>query len=135
MAWVERVHKRLVNGLMVLISLHVMGVVLSSRRHRENLVAAMVTGEKDHDGHLPVPDQPGLGRRQRISVRRFFALPEGQVIPFDNWPAWHSWSDGARQVGSDSDLKLSIARIFSATARDKRLRSGYLFCLSVCNKT
>ena len=49
--WVEDLHKALVNGLLVLVALHVAGVVLSSRRHRENLVLAMITGEKDRDGH------------------------------------------------------------------------------------
>jgi cytochrome b len=49
--WVEDVHKLLVNGLLVLIFLHVCGVVVSSRRHRENLVMAMITGQKDIDGH------------------------------------------------------------------------------------
>lgn len=47
--WVERAHKLLVNGLLALVALHVMGVILSSRRHRENLVLAMVTGNKDLD--------------------------------------------------------------------------------------
>ena len=49
--WVEHAHKLLVNGLLVLVLLHVAGVVLSSRRHRENLVLAMITGDKDRDGH------------------------------------------------------------------------------------
>jgi len=52
--WVEDAHKLLVNLLLVLVALHVGGVVLSSRRHRENLVLAMVTGKKDvaQDEHV-----------------------------------------------------------------------------------
>ena len=47
--WVEDAHKMLVNGLFLLIPLHVGGVVLSGLRHRENLVLAMVHGNKDVD--------------------------------------------------------------------------------------
>jgi len=47
--WVEHLHKSLVTGLLALVGLHVGGVVLSSLRHRENLVASMVSGEKDSD--------------------------------------------------------------------------------------
>lgn len=47
--WVERAHKLLVNGLLVLIVAHVTGVIVSSRRHRENLVVAMITGKKDEE--------------------------------------------------------------------------------------
>lgn len=44
--WVEEVHEVLAEGLLVLIALHVAGVIFSSRRHRENLVAAMLHGRK-----------------------------------------------------------------------------------------
>ena len=48
--WVEHWHKGMVNGLLVLVALHLGGVVLASLRHRENLVAAMIHGQKDaHD--------------------------------------------------------------------------------------
>ena len=47
--WVEDTHKLLVNVLLALVALHLRGVVLSSPRHRENLVASMVTGQKDVD--------------------------------------------------------------------------------------
>lgn len=47
--WVEELHETLVNLLLVMIALHVAGVALSSRRHKENLVSAMVTGEKRVD--------------------------------------------------------------------------------------
>ena len=36
--WVEHWHKRLVNGLLALITLHLGGVVLASLRHRESPV-------------------------------------------------------------------------------------------------
>lgn len=48
--WVEHTHELLVNILLVFVATHIAGVVFSSWRHRENLVAAMVTGMKDaHD--------------------------------------------------------------------------------------
>ncbi len=50
--WVEHAHGLLVNILLGLIVLHLAGVVTASLRHRENLVAAMVTGLKDADEHL-----------------------------------------------------------------------------------
>jgi cytochrome b len=47
--WVEDAHKLLVNGLIVLVFLHLAGVAVASLRHRENLVVAMVTGLKNAD--------------------------------------------------------------------------------------
>ncbi len=44
--WVEVVHSALAHGLLLLVAIHVAGVALASYRHRENLVAAMVTGRK-----------------------------------------------------------------------------------------
>lgn len=42
----EEVHEVLANVMLLLIGVHVTGVVLSSWRHRENLVRAMITGRK-----------------------------------------------------------------------------------------
>jgi len=42
----EWVHESLAWGLVTLVALHVIGVLLTSWRHRENLVLAMITGRK-----------------------------------------------------------------------------------------
>ncbi len=48
-AWVEELHEGLAWASLALIALHVGGVVLASVMHRENLVAAMLTGMKRRD--------------------------------------------------------------------------------------
>lgn len=44
--WVEELHSTLSDVLFVFVGLHIVGVVFTSARHRENLVAAMVHGRK-----------------------------------------------------------------------------------------
>lgn len=44
--WVEETHEALANIFLVAVPLHVLGVIHASRRHRENLLAAMITGRK-----------------------------------------------------------------------------------------
>ena len=45
-AWVERLHSTLSDVLFVFIALHVLGVLFTSARHRENLLASMLHGRK-----------------------------------------------------------------------------------------
>ena len=44
--WLEDAHEALAWSLLAVVGVHVTGVVLSSVLHRENLVAAMITGKK-----------------------------------------------------------------------------------------
>lgn len=44
--WLEALHEGLAVTLLVLVGLHVVGVIIASVRHRENLVLSMITGRK-----------------------------------------------------------------------------------------
>ncbi len=44
--WVEDVHEILANSTLALVIFHVIGVLIASFEHRENLVKAMITGRK-----------------------------------------------------------------------------------------
>ena len=48
-AWVEDLHKALSDVLFAFVALHILGVLFTSRRHREDLVAAMLHGRKRSD--------------------------------------------------------------------------------------
>lgn len=44
--WLEDIHGLLANSLYFLVPLHILGAVIASKRHRENLIWSMVTGKK-----------------------------------------------------------------------------------------
>ena len=48
-AWLESLHRGLAWLLVLLVPVHLFGVALTSLRHRENLVLAMLTGNKHQD--------------------------------------------------------------------------------------
>lgn len=49
-AGIEKLHDLLGNGLLLLVLGHLAGVAVASLRHRENLVGAMITGQKRSAG-------------------------------------------------------------------------------------
>lgn len=57
--WLEELHEVASNFMLAVVGVHVAGVVVASWRHRENLVRAMVTGQKEG-----TPDE-GIQRRWR----------------------------------------------------------------------
>jgi cytochrome b/mono/diheme cytochrome c family protein len=63
--WVEHVHHYAANGLMVLVPLHVFGVIISSWMHQENLVGAMLSGDKPMatSKHPTAVEAPGESER------------------------------------------------------------------------
>ena len=69
--WMEDVHEALANTLLGLVFVHITGVVLSSRLHRENLVRSMLNGYKCREvgGRNPLPPSPGRRRTRRGSGR------------------------------------------------------------------
>jgi cytochrome b len=70
-AWVGELHEGLTNFLIVLVALHVVGVVFTSFRQRENLVTAMVTGwKRAPDGAAPAP-----GDKARAPAPKGASLP------------------------------------------------------------
>ena len=55
--WVEALHSTLSDVLFAFVALHILGVVFTSARHRENLVAAMLHGRKPADRPDPGPER------------------------------------------------------------------------------
>ena len=45
-AWMQHLHNWIAHGIVLMVGLHVAGVALASYRHHENLVVAMVVGNK-----------------------------------------------------------------------------------------
>lgn len=85
--WVEVVHHQSANLLLALISLHVLGALISSLMHKENLIAAMITGGKPAiiDGHPaarpePPPSEATTGAFRERSTAGLCLLASGVII-------------------------------------------------------
>jgi len=51
---VRELHALAVDTVLVMVALHLLGVILASFQHKENLVRAMITGDKDGEGVVDV---------------------------------------------------------------------------------
>lgn len=97
--WLEETHEVLANLMLIIIGVHVAGVVLSSRLHRENLVRAMITGRKSGQA------SDGIRHTWRLLAAVMLAV----VLAFW-WQQWQqaptgtlSGSPSAQAAGSHGD--------------------------------
>ncbi|MDH4192513.1 MAG: cytochrome b/b6 domain-containing protein [Betaproteobacteria bacterium] len=57
---VKELHEGLANAMLALVAIHVLGVIVSSWRHRENLARAMITGYKNGPAPEAIPRAHGI---------------------------------------------------------------------------
>ncbi len=67
--WIEQLHMIAANTLLVLIPIHLLGVVVSSWMHQENLIGAMMTGTKHVEIDEATPSAAQPSTEQQILVR------------------------------------------------------------------
>ena len=101
--WLEDIHEAAANLMLAVVGLHIVGVVLSSWLHRENLALAMLSGRK-----LGTPEE-GIRRAWRSVA----ALMLVAVLGF--W--WQQWQGAPSGNGPDE-------RSAAATQQGKPARDG-----------
>ena len=85
--WLEELHEGAANAMLALVAIHVLGVVVSSILHRENLLGSMITGNK--------AGRADQGITQRYRVLGVVLLLA--VLGF--WGAWNLNSAAMRSAG------------------------------------
>ena len=69
----EELHETFANAFMAVVVIHILGVIVSSVLHRENLPRAMVTGNKPHPG-ASVPARAGVALLLLAVLAGFWAV-------------------------------------------------------------
>lgn len=96
--WLDEAHEVAANALMAVVVVHLVGVVVGSLAHRENLVRAMVTGRKRGRSSEAIHRaRPWLAGLILISVVSFWALQ------WQSAPAASAVSAGVSQDDDDDD--------------------------------
>jgi cytochrome b len=91
--WLEDAHEAVATLMLAVVAVHVSGVVVGSRLHRENLVASMVTGRK------AVPTGQGIRRAWRPLAALLLAAVLGfWVLQWQTAPAGASADERAGAV-------------------------------------
>lgn len=99
--WLGELHEGTATALLALVAVHVAGVLVSSRLHRENLVRAMITGRKHTDtGEPDVRPWRALAALMLVAVLGFWAVQWQQAPAAGTLAAAR---DHGRGHGSDHD--------------------------------
>lgn len=93
--WPEDLHEGAANAMLAVVAIHVLGVIVSSVMHRENLVGAMITGNKH--------GRPEEGIVERYRALGIFLLLT--VLGF--WGAW-SWNSAALRPAAGGGETVSV---------------------------
>lgn len=56
----EELHEVISNAMLAVVVVHIAGVLIASKLHRENLIWAMITGKKRGDASEAIPRARGL---------------------------------------------------------------------------
>lgn len=103
----EEVHEAAANGMLVLVAIHILGVIVSSRLHRENLAAAMVTGRKTGSDEESIRSSHGIIALLLTLALTLFAwgLAQGRLPELLDPAAIaaESAGEGSHHHGADDD--------------------------------
>lgn len=93
--WLEELHEVLASGMLALVAVHVLGVVVGSLAHKENLARAMVTGFKRG------PADQAIGRsRLIVGVLLLAAVLAGWAWQWQHAPQRNAPESAAAQGGN-----------------------------------